>query len=483
MSDNINLTRLATNNNAEVTTANPMPVRDTDRTAKLVTNDNVPVTSANPLPVVSTNRNVRITTSDDIAVSKTNPFPTTLIQNSNDVGETNPLSAKIIGDGSSRVFTRENPAFTQSRVEYEPVAVPTSPLVWEFMYKDPTVVPRSIGIDGNLYLSSLTNVIYMSEDGGTTLVAGASFAAETPSSVIYVTRTDTGYVVITRNTASGIAAIWHSATFGSGFTKVQELNGGHVELFNIFFYHGKRNDRIGLVGEYKQGAVPSPLGLYLTRNGGQTWTRILDTVRDDPLANSHFHHAIYDPYRGRIIAACGDGVDNGRVRYSDDMGATWKTVNTGTWADGFGQPTLMIPTYKRIILAPDSGSVPALVLALENDDSFTAVNTETYKLRTLYGVSDRTLAGEHYGEPPYAVNGDEIYATYWDKTKRSINIVGSGDNGATWHRVYSAHMGAGFSLGASGIVGVDKNGWLFSYSNDSGGAFLLRAKPPKWNKK
>lgn len=375
----------------------------------------------------------------------------------------------------------------------KPVAIPKAPLKWELLHKgDSAIGITDIGYDGNAYGVTGSSIFYTT-DGGDNLVIGvADFKtiAPSPQSVKFVTKTHRGYVVITCSTSTNVTQVWYSAAFDSGYTKVLESDLGIAQLFNISFYHGAltstptAEDSVGLIGLYWQGegALPSvPRPLFLSKNGGQTWEKILDSVAADTNEDSHFHHACYDPYKGRIIAATGDGPLNSSLRYSDDEGATWKNIDVGAFGI-YSQPTLIIPFYDKLILAPDSGPIPGAVLALFNDDKFMTINSEQYIPKHLFSVADTQPSGTFYGQPPYVRSDEVVYIAYWEQVLKKIHIVATGDNGNTWHRIYSAYMGAGKQFAATGITGPDKNGYVFAYFN-GGAARLARAKMIEWIKK
>lgn len=391
------------------------------------------------------------------------------------------LKTRLSSDGLIELYNK----FIESLKN--PFAVPMETLKFELLYKgDSAISVRSIGADGFLY-GNIGSQIWRSEDSGDTLINGLDFNTIAPGdSVKYVTKTNRGFVVVTSNNAANNTKIWYSDIFNSGYSVKAETNKGIVHEFNVDFHHGQLStigrDSIGLVGVYQLNVSTSePLPLFYTENGGLSWTQILQSTAIDINANSHFHHAAYDPYKGRIIASCGDGPLNASLRYSDNRGITWKTIDVGSFGE-YSQPTLIVPFYNRLIIAPDSGSIPAAILSLENDNNFKTVGGEKYTPKHLYSIADGAPAGTFYGIPPYVRDGEVAYLPFWDQDNRRIYIVATGDGGNSWHRIYGASMGAGNQLGSTGIVGPDKNGYVFAYYF-SGTSRLARAKMIKWSKK
>ena len=376
-----------------------------------------------------------------------------------------------------------------------PTAIPKSPLeldVINLVGYGQTVQPRSIGYDdGYVYGNASTNDKIFKTNGGfstppSDLEYGQQFdgLAGFTGSIWGVFKTYAGYVVIEKITAT-TSAIWFSDAFGSGFTKVLNLDRGIANMMNMSFYNNGEHDTVCLVSEYVQGAIAagSECRLFASFDGGATWA----AIKTLPAAingayNSHWHTQVYDPYDARIYASAGDA-DNAMLYYSDDLGQNWSTVPLASYTlpSHHPQPTMMIPAHNKIILGADNGLAPS-VMSLVKDNSYKLKNTETFKFQHEYSVypGDVTMAAGKYARPPYAIDENEIYFLVPGFTgHRQAYVVGSGDAGQTWHKVGTLNLSRTVNTTntPNGIVGPDINGYMYVYFAAN---HIARFKKAEW---
>lgn len=364
-------------------------------------------------------------------------------------------------------------------------------------YNNEMTVPMGLGWDGFIYGGSGggRRQLVKSDDGFETITAGADMAVETGDSAFVVqsvNRTRAGYVVVGRRVIDGVrrGSVWFSENFEGPYTETL-LADKQFAVHSISYYNqGSELEDIVLLGEYTlvsfTGEQPSPHKLYLSKDGGQTFEEVLQTkvIDPDPAVNSHWHHSIYDPYTGRIFASNGDG-ENRAMYVSDDLGESWKEMRTPENEYGLTslqQPTLLIPTSKKILLGPDLNT-PGALLSLVRDEEYTQVHwqgSENWKLNWEITV-DETYANIFFPQQPYGISGDEIYILFPSSAgnpDKRFYVVASGDGGNTWHKVYGLRLPGG-SMN-EGIVGPDANGYLCAYVNTGTTTRIWRAKKLDW---
>ena len=364
-------------------------------------------------------------------------------------------------------------------------------------YNNEMTVPMGLGCDGFIYGGSGAGrrQLVKSDNGFEAISPGANMADETGDSAFVVqsvNRTKAGYVVVGRREIDGVrrGSVWFSESFDGGFTEVL-LADKTFAVHSISYYNqGSELEDIVILGEYTivsfTGEQPSPHKLYLSKDGGQNFEVVKETKVIDPRqdVNSHWHHSIYDPYTGRIFASNGDG-ENRDMYVSDDLGKTWKEMRTPENEYGLTslqQPTLLIPTSKKILLGPDLNT-PGALLSLVRDEEYTQVHwqgSENWKLNWEITV-DETHAQVFFPQQPYGISGDEIYVLFPSSagnTDKRFYVVASGDGGNTWHKVYGLRLPNG-SMN-EGIVGPDNNGYLCAYVNTGTTTRIWRAKELEW---
>lgn len=377
----------------------------------------------------------------------------------------------------------------QTRKELEPIAIPKTPLQYELKYFDSYPCPTSIGSDGAVYGrlgGAKTGKIFRNTDGFTGAIAGEEgydFSVEQkPNAVIFVTKLDTKYIVVTSDKTTMTGAIWVSDSFTTGFTKVVSIaGGGYPDILGISWYHGSLSkEKVLLVGEYGQNGVSKRL--HATFDGGRTWSVIKQTTVNDATQNSHWHSSIYDPYRGRVWASQGDG-PNALLSYSDDLGATWKDVPVASNNYGIDkhQPTAMVAFSKKLFMAPDTNLINPSILSIPIDTSHTKLNSESFGLEWEHTVWDQEYCFLQYGQPPVMQKDSEAYMLFPNfNGKKKHFIVATGDGGATWHNVLTA---TGLDQFSNGIIGTDKLGFMYAYIVEGGNPKIIKMSRISWQYK
>ncbi len=369
---------------------------------------------------------------------------------------------------------------------------PMGPLEPEFHEIKDRVVPRSLGADGRIYAStagekgSIARIIRWSGPYDPKKIeSGFDFSKKIPNySVRYVTKTQAGYVVIASCSDKVSGKILFSPSFEDGFSLVQKT--GPIHKMGIHFFHGTLQAKsIGLAAEYTLNPGGKTHILWKTEDGGETWEEVLKTESVDDQRQVHFHSVTYDPYHGIVFASQGDG-RNDRLWYSSDRGGTWSYIKEfydpqelGRFDVGKGihQPTLMIPLPDRLLLLPDT-HLPPMILSLEKDTDFTEVGSREWKLSHEYSVYDGKATGQFFATAPYAHQEGEVYFIYPDAAREKFFILGSGDNGRSWHTLYGI-----FNDRANmnyGIVGPDRKGYMFAFTLFSNQRYLMQARSTDW---
>lgn len=384
----------------------------------------------------------------------------------------------IVGDKKVPFRQSDNGAFEfemgsdQITKQQKPIANPLTTLEPEFIDNPDEIVPMSLGKDDYFYgiKPYRGGNVVRSNDAFATHETGPDFEER----IYNVTKTSAGFVVVTKH------AIHFSTTFGSGYTTVLALDSltdpGFDEICIEYHQSGVGRD-VFLVGEYSQ-EKDNVHKLYLSQDGGQTWTKIKDGQIVDNTVNAHWHHATFDPYTGNIFASLGDGV-NRALYLSRDMGQNWIELSD----QNYYQPTLLIPFIDRIYNGPDSNvnmgvySITKKQSRLIGDDDF--LNEEFF-------VIDETItAGLGFPTQPYARKGNETYIVYpskLDQPGAPVYIVATADGGETWHIVYGTKLTSpGSDWMHQGIVGVNPDGLMMSYLRYNGEHYLLKFNKLEWN--
>lgn len=375
------------------------------------------------------------------------------------VGGTDAAVSGFINDDTSATKASLSATYAATRPLAEQRLSPSSGITWE---AKPTTnfAPRSIGVDGQLYFTYLNKTALRSGDGLATWTGGPDFTPKgTPNNILWVTRTTAGYVIITNDTPSDTANVWfcpESAGFSTNlddWTRVQVTKATtHIAIAKPRVINGVS----WLVfGEYVTGVYPSVVRkLWLSKDGGQTWTSIRDSVLNDTAVNSHWHCAVILP-SGRIWASQGDGA-NSWFGYTDDH-KNWTPTPLATTdplydgANVFQQPTVLLDMGNVLATAPDRGTF---------DTGVWATDPSTGRTVEWHALPSGEVAHTQYGTGS-AQRGSEAYVTFPDQGSGSLKtyILGTGDAGRSWSLVSTIDTTGGTAHGP--LVGPDRNGKVY----------------------
>lgn len=386
------------------------------------------------------------------------------------------VSTQILGSASKR-----GEELPQSFTAYPKNTLKVSKIVNTATYGF-GMMPKSVGLDGNLYGVRSDLTLYRTLDGHETVETGAKMDDITGwiagQGVSRMFQTYAGYVVIATHAAGYKASIWFSTSFTSGFTMVANLDRGAAGNINISAYNKGFGQTVILVGEY---VMPAPVAgqecrLFASFDGGATFNVIHTLPAKDPTVNNHYHATVYDPYDSRIYASSGDA-QNAALYYSDDLGVTWSTIDA-LYKGLHQQPTLMMAFPDKIATGPDRSTAP-VVLSLYKDRQFDLPNTEKFRYELDYAIFSKTAStgASSYSFSPYAQDGVEAYFTVPGSKSRPLMVVGTGDGGNTWHKVFTINLAKTASGAArDGIIGPDKNGLMYLPFRDTGGKIAILEK-------
>lgn len=267
--------------------------------------------------------------------------------------------------------------------------------------------------------------MYRSTDGGQTWDNGAAVpSVATYGGAAAIFKTAAGWALATRSTTenSEQGSLFFTDGFDTAWTHVLTTtrNGAYFDQLSCSAFSDGDVD-IVLAGEYGRRGTEKK-HLWLSTDGGQSYTSIRETVNDDTGVNSHWHCAVYDD--GTIWACRGDGADNAGVERSDDLGQTWTTLGAVC------QPTAVYPLPDRVLFGEDAQWCLAGIYRVERD------RPDENQMRA-YTVESGNPATWQYGKPG-VVSG----STAWMPFNRQVGsddhvVVKTSDGGLTfsvWYR-------------------------------------------------
>ena len=376
------------------------------------------------------------------------------------VGGTDAAVSGFINDDTSATRASLSATYARVRPLQGEALDPSGNIAWT---ANPTLnfAPRSIGVDGRLYFTYLNKTAGWSSDP--TLAArtfGPDFTPKgTPNNILWVTRTTAGYVIITNDTPTDTAQVWFCPEAAGLSANLDDWTLVQTTKATTHIAIGKPRVINGVswlvFGEYVTGVYPSVVRkLWLSKDGGQTWTAIRNSVLNDTTVNSHWHCAVILP-SGRIWSSQGDGV-NSWFGYTDDQ-ENWIPAplpTTDPLYDGasvYQQPTVLLDMGDVLATAPDRGTF---------DTGVWATDPDTGRTVEWAALPSGEVAHTQYGTGS-AQRGKEAYITFPDQGSGSAKtyVFGTGDGGRSWHLVSSIDTTGGTAHGA--LVGPDANGKVY----------------------
>ena len=273
---------------------------------------------------------------------------------------------------------------------------------------------------GYFRVTMLPNITTDSKILGLTWNTGADGFGAYPS-FVYVF--GSGIVYVVNSVAENKIKIWKAINFQTMPTIVAELDGNTSRLAcNAYSKDGKE---YLFVGGYTQ-IKGTPHTMYFSQNGGNSFSNIKTTSGIAPESNWHWHCASYDPYSELLWIAEGDDINSRGIWYSSDLGTSWDKINSNDY-----QPTLIVPTKDKVFFGRDYGK-PGL-------DSVIKANLPVNVLEDALTFRTDAQGANYYPSGNYAKIDNEIYISF-SITGGSLTenyIYGSGDNGLSWHLLYT----------------------------------------------
>ncbi len=354
------------------------------------------------------------------------------------------------------------------RTEF-PVAEPKTPLkIKKIVQNSNLYIPSSLGIDGYVYgVVRDSNTIWRSNDGMATV---ENFEHDFHSNGFWypywATKTHSGFVVITGNRYGdgnpNTGAVFFAQDFNGQYELKNVFTENHTPSeFGITYHHGiAKSEQIILIAERGFPVNSEERGkIRATFDGGQTWNIICEYGEIiNPSANTHFHTAVYDPYRGRLWVSKGDG-DNAKTLISDNLGQSWRKVDFISDHTPCNQPTMLLPLANNIIYGSDGGRSKVGIWKILVDKYF-GTESERFYLEKGAFCWDEQSTIKNYPISSYAVDGNIAYISLpsgkYDNGRSFV--IATGDGGNTWHTVAGYHYSKVLDRG---IIGPDKNGNLY----------------------
>lgn len=362
-------------------------------------------------------------------------------------------------------------------------AFPKNLLQYEVIEKP--LIPISIGFDGGVYgMRGLTgaNRIHRTFDGYNTSEDGFDFSPllETGDYLTYVCQMPGGYVVVASNSSNYTAKVFHSESFTDGFNKVLDIPNGLINSWGVappIFEYGRG---LLMLSEYAQDSTDKYV--YITKDGGATWQHLIKNDVKDPAERCHWHSATFDNARSRFYVSQGDNT-NTKLKYSDDLGQTWHEIVYDL--DTPLQPTVMPILNDRIIYSPDRAAYPVSIWQSDIDQSMETFNDpERFEVYHAYTITTTVGAHKQFGGYPIINTGSEMIMSFADRgaNNQRTYFVATGDGGNTWHNIFTFDWSGSNGAGGAhrGIVGYDKNGYMYIHTQFDGEHRILKCPPIEW---
>ena len=264
----------------------------------------------------------------------------------------------------------------------------------------------------------------------------------------------------------GTPEVWNSSTtiFDVQWTEVLACESKNLRFSMWFGLSIYKN--IVVVGEYGSNNVAR--NVYMSKDYGNTWSKIFTAELDNTGAGVHIHDVCYDPYSDVIWICTGDGYWAQNVYFSYDGGTTWHK-NYG-YKESPSQFTQILPLPNCILFTSDNTEHMAVYRCMRDQ---VHRRMEHLDLELAYSYYDNYDA-----ESPIGTNGCVVYgkdacvyfgwAERYDVAKTNSPVIATKD-GHTFYEVWSDEDTSAMSSGYCGIYGVygvsGKGNIAISYTN------------------
>lgn len=241
-------------------------------------------------------------------------------------------------------------------------------------------------------------------------------------------------------------------TMGS-FTSAPVVRLESAKGFSIAHsFYESGGQRIVLAGEYNQ-ADRSSKRLYLSRDGGLTFSVVRQTVDGAGSVNNHWHATAYDPWGGALWASAGDDTKPPReLSFSLDWGVTWSSLTAP--ADRHLQPTAIMPFPARMVFGRDSGGFAPGLDWWERPVSGGQPEGGQALAPGLMTFAPDLSAFQVYPDAStwcIGRNSDECYTLFPPRGTGRGAIYATGDGGRSWHRVADVTRAGSWRLASDGV--------------------------------
>lgn len=215
-----------------------------------------------------------------------------------------------------------------------------------------------------------------------------------------------------------------------------------------FFERGAT--RIVMIGEYTQNNLEAKK-LYLSRDGGVTFTEVRQTVDQAGIVNNHWHATAYDPWGGALWASAGDDSQPPReLSFSLDWGVTWSSLTAPE--SRHLQPTAIIPLPTRVVVGRDAGGfAPGLDWWKRPAGQPTGAQSLTAGLMTFAPNLDARQVYPDRSTWCIGKSPDECYILFPPRGTGRGAIYATGDGGLSWYRVMDVTAAGNWKLSSDGV--------------------------------
>ena len=217
-------------------------------------------------------------------------------------------------------------------------------------------------------------------------------------------------------------------------------------------FYESGGQRIVLAGEYNQADLSSKR-LYLSRDGGLTFSVVRQTVDGAGPVNNHWHATAYDPWGGALWASAGDDTKPPReLSFSLDWGVTWSSLTAP--ADRHLQPTAIMPFPARMVFGRDSGGfAPGLDWWERPVSGGQPEGGQALAPGLMTFAPDLSAAQVYPDASTWCIgrNSDECYILFPPRGTGRGAIYATGDGGRSWHRVADVTRAGSWSLASDGV--------------------------------